>query len=66
MQLRGNNTAIFGAISTANGKNIVSTEIEHSSVFNVYKFLKEKKEIRTLSLDEFGYIDIESVKKTCR
>ena len=39
----GNNTAIFGAISTAKGKNIVSTEIEHSSVFNVYKFLKEKK-----------------------
>ena len=33
----GNNTAIFGAISTAKGKNIVSTEIEHSSVFNVYK-----------------------------
>ena len=33
-----------------------------SSVFNVYKFLKEKKEIRFLKLDEFGYIDIESVK----
>lgn len=58
----GNNTAIFGAISTAKGKNIISTEIEHSSVFNVYKFLKEKKEIRFLKLDEFGYIDIESVK----
>lgn len=58
----GNNTAIFGAISTAKGKNVVSTEIEHSSVFNVYKFLKEKKEIRFLKLDEFGYIDIESVK----
>lgn len=58
----GNNTAIFGSISTAKGKNIVSTEIEHSSVFNIFKFLKEKKEIRTLSLDEFGYIDIESVK----
>lgn len=59
----GNNTAIFGAISTAKGKNIVSTDIEHSSVHNVFKFLKEKKEIRTLGLDEFGYIDIESVKK---
>lgn len=58
----GNNTAIFGAISTAKGKNIVSTEIEHSSVFNVYKFLKEKKESRFLKLDELGYIDIESVK----
>ena len=58
----GNNTAIFGAISTAKGKNIVSTDIEHSSVFNVYKFLKEKKEIRFLKLDELGYIDIESVK----
>lgn len=58
----GNNTAIFGSVSTAKGKNIVSTEIEHSSVFNIFKFLKEKKEIRTLSLDKFGYIDIESVK----
>ncbi len=26
------------------------------------KFLKEKKEIRFLKLDELGYIDIESVK----
>lgn len=41
----GNNTAIFGGVSTAKGKNVVSTEIEHSSVFNVYKFLKEKKRL---------------------
>lgn len=58
----GNNTAIFGSISSAKGKNIVSTDIEHSSVYNVFKSLKEKKEIRTLKLDDRGYIDIQSVK----
>lgn len=57
----GNNTAIFGSISSAKGKNIVSTDIEHSSVYNVFKSLKEKKEIRTLKLDDRGYIDIQSV-----
>lgn len=58
----GNNTAIFGAISSIKGKNIVSTEIEHSSIYNVFKSLKEQKEIRNLSIDCNGYIDIESVK----
>lgn len=58
----GNNTAIFGSISSAKGKNIVSTDIEHSSVYNVFKSLKEKKEIRTLKFDDRGYIDIQSVK----
>lgn len=58
----GNNTAIFCSISSAKGKNIVSTDIEHSSVYNVFKSLKEKKEIRTLKLDDRGYIDIQSVK----
>lgn len=58
----GNNTAIFGSISSTKGKNIVSTDIEHSSVYNVFKSLKEKKEIRTLKLDDRGYIDIQSVK----
>lgn len=58
----GNNTAIFGSISSVKGKNIVSTDIEHSSVYNVFKSLKEKKEIRTLKLDDRGYIDIQSVK----
>ncbi len=58
----GNNTAIFGSISSAKGKNIVSTDIEHSSVYNVFKSLKEKKEIRSLKLDDRGYIDIQSVK----
>lgn len=58
----GNNTAIFCSISSAKGKNIVSTDIEHSSVYNVFKSLKEKKEIRSLKLDDRGYIDIQSVK----
>lgn len=55
----GNNTAIFGSISSVKGKNVVSSNIEHSSVFNVFKSIKEKKEIRTIPIDSFGFFDLE-------
>lgn len=57
----GNNMAIFGVISSLKSKNIVSTKVEHPSVFNVYKSLKEKKEVRFLKVDEFLKIDLNSL-----
>lgn len=57
----GNNMAIFGSISSLKSKNIVSTKVEHPSVFNVYKSLKEKKEVRFLKVDEFLKIDLSSL-----
>lgn len=57
----GNNTAIFGALSSVKGKNVISSNIEHSSVFNVFKSIKEKKEIRTIPIDSFGFFDLEKL-----
>lgn len=57
----GNNMAILGSISSIKSKNIVSTRVEHSSVFNVYKSLKEKKEVRFLKLSKFLEIDFNSL-----
>lgn len=55
----GNNTAILGALSSVKGKNVISSNIEHSSVFNVFKSIKEKKEVRTIPIDSFGFFDLE-------
>ena len=57
----GNNTAIFGSISSVKGKNVVTTRVEHPSVFNVYKSLKERKDVRFLKLDNFLKINLESL-----
>ena len=54
----GNNNAILSAVSSIKGKNIVTTKIEHSSVFNVYKTLKDKKDLRFINLNEYGYVDL--------
>lgn len=57
----GNNMAILGAISSSKSKNIVTTGIEHPSTFNVYKSLKEKKDVRVVKISEFGDIDLENL-----
>lgn len=55
----GNNTAILGSISSAKGKNVITSNIEHSSVFNVYKSIKEKKDVRYTPVDEYGFLNLE-------
>ena len=57
----GNNSAIFGSISSVKGKNIITTKIEHPSVFNVYKSLKEKIDVRFVKVDEFGFVDLDNL-----
>lgn len=62
----GNNTAIFGAVKALKrrGKRIVTTAIEHSSVFETMQQLeKEGFEVIYLSPDSSGKIRTEDIKK---
>lgn len=57
-----NNLAIYGIIENKKGK-IITTKIEHPSVFNVYKELeKNGYEVIYLNVDKNGIIDINELK----
>ena len=59
-----NNTAIFGAVSARKrcGKRIITSEIEHPSVLNVFKLLENNGyEVIWLSPDAFGKIRNEDI-----
>lgn len=59
-----NNTAIFGAVSARKrcGKRIITSEIEHPSVLNVFKSLESNGyEVIWLSPDAFGKIRSEDI-----
>lgn len=59
-----NNIAIFGHLSSSNfeeKKNIITTKIEHPSVYNVYKHFEENLYVRYLDTDEKGNIDIKEL-----
>ena len=57
-----NNLAILGMLEDKKGK-IITTEIEHPSVHNVYKNLEEKGyEVVYLNVDNNGIIDLEQLK----
>lgn len=58
-----NNIAVLGHLSNVEheGKNIVTTMIEHPSVHNVYKHFQNKLDIRYVSCDEKGKINPESL-----
>ena len=64
-----NNIAIQSIISKYNrlGKHIITTSIEHSSVYNVYKFYEELGfEVTYLEVDERGIISLEELEKAIR
>lgn len=55
-----NNIALIGHLSSINyedKKNIVTTKIEHPSVYNVFRHFEGKIDVRYLDTDENGYID---------
>lgn len=60
-----NNLAINSHVSKLNkGSNIVTTSIEHPSVYNIYKqYEKRGYDVRYLDTDKQGFIDFESLKK---
>lgn len=64
-----NNTALIGCALAMNrkGKHIISTRIEHASVYNPLFFLEEMGyEIEFLEVDSMGKISIEDLKSKIR
>ncbi|WP_019228485.1 cysteine desulfurase family protein [Sedimentibacter sp. B4] len=58
----GNNIALLGHLSGIEGKNnVVTTSIEHPSVYNVLKHFKDNVEIRYLETDNFGRVNLEQL-----
>ena len=59
-----NNMAIIGTALAYNrsGKRIITTEIEHPSVYQVFKYLEQQGfEVIYLTVDSQGYIDIDDL-----
>lgn len=64
-----NNLALIGGAmaNKRNGMHIISTRIEHASVYNPLLFLeKQGFEITFLSVDETGVVDLEELKNAIR
>ena len=58
-----NNLAIFGIVEGKKGK-IITTKIEHPSVYNVFKELENRGfEVVYLDVDQKGIIDIDTLEK---
>ncbi|HAQ41918.1 MAG TPA: cysteine desulfurase NifS [Clostridiales bacterium] len=58
-----NNIAIMGHLSNADRKhNIITTKIEHPSVYNVFNHFKDKAEVRFLESDGMGRVDLDCLK----
>ena len=62
-----NNIAINSHMLKINkNQNIVTTNIEHASIFNVFKqYEKKGYDVRYLSTDNKGFIDFKDIYKHC-
>ena len=61
-----NNLAIFGVINKykERGKTIITTKLEHSSILSSVNYLKQNGyNIKYVSVDEFGKVNIDNLKK---
>ncbi len=60
-----NNVAIFGHLFNSSNsevkKNIITTRIEHPSVYNVYRHFEGNFEVRYLETDDKGYISLQEL-----
>lgn len=63
----GNFYAIYSLLKAAHGEHIITSQIEHSSVHNVFLKLEEEGyEITRLPVNERGIIDFEELKRSIR
>lgn len=59
--------AIYSLLKARDGKHIITTPIEHSSVRNIYiKLEQDGYEVSTVSVDEFGRVDFKDLKSLVR
>lgn len=64
-----NNLAILGAVdaNSHKGKHIITSVIEHPSVLNTFKYLKQKGyEVEYIGVDNNGFINLEDLKNAIR
>ncbi|NLJ58430.1 MAG: cysteine desulfurase [Tissierellia bacterium] len=58
-----NNIAIFGLSNLNSKDNIITTRIEHPSVYNVFRKLEKKCKVKFLDTDSSGRIDLMQLKE---
>lgn len=59
--------AIYSLLNAREGKHIITTSIEHSSVRNIFLKLKQEGyEVSTASVDQFGRVDMDELKSLVR
>lgn len=57
-----NNIALLGLLNNAsNNYNVITTRIEHPSVYNVFEHFKSKFETRYVRIDNMGRVDVEDL-----
>ena len=63
-----NNLAILGLVRNYKSPHIVTTNIEHASVLEVYKYLEQTKQARVtfVPVEKNGVVDIKKIKKALR
>ncbi len=59
----GNNLALNSILSRGDSGSVITTEIEHSSVFNVIKHYNIKRQIKIVRVDEYGFVDQEHLRE---
>lgn len=57
-----NNLAILGQVSKYSGGRIITTKVEHASVYEVMKSLEDRYDVYYLDVDEFGQIDLNQLR----
>ncbi|MDF2677241.1 MAG: iscS1 [Bacillota bacterium] len=57
-----NNIAIYGLLGNLNdNNNIITTKIEHPSVYNIFKYFEKKVNVKYLNTDEQGKINLDEL-----
>lgn len=59
----GNNLALNSILSRGDTGSIITTETEHSSVFNTIKSFGIRREIKYVRVDEYGFVDLEHLEE---